>query len=127
MKPTPKSLKNKIDVKRSIHVRMRDIDWKEEVRCFTCSRILHWKNMHAGHFHLRQHDWTTELGGDDRNIQAQCSGCNNYMRGRPQTFALNLVKKYGDSILQELQDRKDTIKKYKISDLEKLLKKYEST
>jgi len=102
------------------------MDWKEDINCFTCPRILPWKESHAGHFHLRQHDWTTEIGGDQRNIQAQCAGCNNYMRGRPQTFALNLIKKYGEGILQELQDEKDTEKKWKISELEVLIEFYKS-
>ena len=82
--------KAKIDSVRSLYIRQRDTDWKGQVKCFTCERILEWKECEAGHFHLRQHDFTSELAGDERNLQVQCSGCNNFMRGRPQLFALNL-------------------------------------
>ena len=123
-KLTNKGLRKKLDKVRSIYIRKREANWKDEIVCFTCPRRMHWKEADAGHFFLRQHDWTTELGGDERNIQAQCSGCNRYMRGRPQTFALNLTKKYGNSILEELQSKKDTPKKWKIPELEALIEKY---
>ena len=117
--------KKKIDTVRSEYVRRKESNWKGQVQCFTCFRIIEWKEADAGHFYLRQHDWTTELGGDERNVQAQCSGCNRYMRGRPQTFALNLVRIYGQGILQKLQNKKDTPKKWKLAELEVLLARYQ--
>ena len=116
--------KGAIDSVRSLYIRQRYADWKWQVHCFTCEKIMDWKEMEAGHFHLRQHDFTSELAGDERNLQVQCSGCNRFMRGRPQLFALNLIKKYGNGILEELQKKKDTSKKWKIAELQALLESY---
>ena len=125
-KDTPKTLRNKIDKIRSEYIRKRDADWRGNAQCFTCDKVMHWKEAQGGHFFIRQHDFTTELGGDERNLQPQCYGCNGMMRGRPQLFAIRLQEKYGDQILKELETKYRTPKKWKMSELEELLEHYRS-
>jgi hypothetical protein len=84
----------------SIHIRLKYADWKENVQCFTCGKTLHWRQSHAGHYHHGVLDY------DELNIHPQCAGCNTYRAGRLDQYALNLIRKYGADVLEELDRRK---------------------
>ncbi len=94
----------------------RDKAWKafsEYIRrrdngvCVTCgARIWNlelgencWQAMQAGHFRHGKFDF------DEMNINCQCVRCNHFLFGNLGTYALYLLKKYGEDALRELQER----------------------
>ena|SRR3990167_8066497 len=113
-KKTYSQLKHEADRVFSIFIRNRD------KRCFTCGAI---QNLQAGHFVSRS--WSALRYAED-NVHAQCSNCNVWRRGNYSVYALNLVKKYGQGILEDLEKRK-VITQLKSKDLEKIIAKYKLT
>ena len=108
----------KLDKVFSIFIRKRD-----KGKCFTCSTQKPWKEMDAGHYKKRQHLGTR---WDERNVNCQDTSCNSFKGGNMDVYAIRLEAKYGYGILQELEELKKKDKKYKTSELEKLIKKYSS-
>ena len=108
----------KLDKVFSIFIRKRD-----KGKCFTCSTQKPWKEMDAGHYKKRQHMGTRF---NEKNVQTQCTACNRFKGGRMDIYAIRLEEKYGYGILQELEELKKKDKKYKTSELEELIKKYET-
>ena len=62
----------------SVFIRMRDSDANGMVKCVTCKRVAHWTTMDAGHFITRAKECTLM---DERNVHAQCKGCNQFQGG----------------------------------------------
>lgn len=87
--------KKELDVVFSRYIRQRD-----NGQCFTCSKRDHWKNMQNGHFVPRQY---LSLRFDERNCNCQCYACNMLYNGQPSLYAVNLKRKYGESIIEELE------------------------
>ena len=87
--------KKELDVVFSRFIRQRD-----DGQCFTCPKKDDWKNMQNGHFVPRQY---LSLRFDERNCNCQCYACNMLYNGQPSIYAINLKKKYGDSIIDELE------------------------
>lgn len=69
-------------------------------KCYTCGREVPFKKMHAGHFieKIGHANIYFEL----RGLKGQCFFCNRKLHGNKAIFALNLIKEYGESILEEL-------------------------
>lgn len=123
MKPKSlRQLKNAIDKARREYIWKRDADWKGFGRCISCNAVGNWLSI--GHFFSRVHDFTTELGGDERNTQLQCGICNGHKRGNPREYAVGLVRKYGESVLTELLKKKQTPKYWGVKKLQELLDFY---
>ena len=120
----PKQLKAKIDTVRKEYVRKRDYDWRGYGKCISCEAVGDF--MDSGHYYSRRHDWTTELGGDERNVNLQCVPCNHYKRGNSQGYALGLTRKHGEGILEELQRKYRTPKYWGLKALQTLLEEYQS-
>ena len=89
---TLSQLKRQLDAVFSKAIRLRASDSDGRVQCFTCDRVLHWKEAHAGHFVSRRYLATRF---DERNVQVQCAGCNTFHAGRTWEFGKNLNKIYG--------------------------------
>lgn len=54
----------------SEYIRKRDADENGMVKCFTCTRFSHWKEMQAGHFVAQSLGlWTVFV---EHNVHAQC-------------------------------------------------------
>lgn len=97
-KRKPKALakwKKELDAVFSKFIRQRD-----DGQCFTCPKKDHWKSMQNGHFVPRQY---LSLRFDERNCNCQCYACNMLYNGQPSLYAVNLKRKYGDSIIEELE------------------------
>jgi 5-methylcytosine-specific restriction endonuclease McrA len=118
-----KKLLKKIDEARRKYIRERD-GKGEYTPCISCGAWT--TNPDVGHYYKRGHDFTTELGGDERNVNLQCVPCNSFKNGNPQGYAAGLVHKYGEGIIKELDQKKKTNKYWKIKELEELLKYYET-
>lgn len=95
---TISQLKKLADEVFSLYIRKRD------GRCFTCGSS---QNLQAGHYIPRD---CLELRYDVRNVNCQCIGCNVFKKGNYTIYALNMMRKYGDNILYDLDE---IVKKYK--------------
>ena len=98
-KKTISKLKKELDAVFSKYIRNKYAK-NGMVKCYTCDHIGEIKKMQNGHFNPRQHLATRY---DERNCRPQCFACNMYYGGNPATFATNLIKEYGEGIVQELE------------------------
>lgn len=113
--PKVSTLARKAWVLMSLRSRLKDADSLGFVACITCGQVKHYKEMHAGHFfHASKQRPVTY---DDRNIHAQCPGCNTYKGGARDDYAVAIVKRYGPHTLQELHELKHQGKELKRADL----------
>lgn len=119
--PLPR-LKRKLWKMFSEYVRKRDASEAGIVKCFTCSRTGHWKEFQAGHYIPQS--LSLALVFDDRNVHPQCGGCNLFRRGNMSVYAVELRKRYGENILEELQSKRKEGFRYTRSDYEELIEKY---
>lgn len=101
----------------SKYVRLRDSDERGYCKCITCGATKHWKEMHAGHFEHNRN----AIFFDERNVNAQCNGCNTYKGGDLGRYALALQEKYGVEIPKELTSKKFTPKKYSKEELKEIV------
>jgi hypothetical protein len=74
----------------SQYIRLVYSDEYGNCKCYTCSEVLSWKHLQAGHYIKRGNlylRWDT-----DRNIRPQCPVCNCHKKGNMAIFAQNLEK-----------------------------------
>ena len=114
-------LLKKIDDARREYIRKRDLDWRDRANCISCFRNFEKGELQAGQFKKRQHDFTTELATEYRNVNLQCERCNGFLRGNESGYALGIVRKYGDNVLEEIYAKFIKDRNYKIGELEKIL------
>jgi hypothetical protein len=85
----------------SEYVRRKDADWRGWVKCYTCYRLGHWKEMQAGHRYHRTLDYSLD------NIKPQCPQCNMSGHGGKSgnlgEYEHNLIKDYGLEWAQNLR------------------------
>lgn len=136
MKRSPlqrKPFKRKKLSEKTLRKRLYDKAWywfalyiktRDRWQCVTCNKDLkdNRRQCHAGHYKHGVLDF------DEQNINAQCSGCNNYKNGNLTAYALYLTRKYGAGILEELEvrasEQRARPKKYTIEELENIIKEY---
>ena len=80
--------------------------------------------MHAGHYISRRHNATLF---DERNVHAQCMNCNLWGYGNMGVYTQKLLEKYGSKIIDDLVKKSRTIKQFTRTELEEIIKKYETT
>lgn len=83
----------------SKYIRLRDADSSGYVRCITCGTRKLWKEVDAGHFQTRA-KYSTRW--DERNVNAQCKGCNMVNGGQQYVHGLAIDKKFGEGTADEL-------------------------
>ena len=71
--------------------------------CCTCPRILPWKRMHAGHYFSRGLAGGSGTYFDERNIHLQCALCNAFEQGNPRAYDEFMLRKYGQTVIDELR------------------------
>jgi len=74
------------------------------VHCYTCTTVKPIKEMQNGHW-IPRNNLATRFSED--NCRPQCVGCNMFNKGRPDVFAVNLIKEGIDIV--ELQKTKYAI------------------
>ena len=103
---TQAQLKRDLDNVFSKYIRQKYADKHTGlVKCFTCSTVKHWKEMQNGHWIARNYLATRF---HENNCRVQCSGCNMFQKGRPDVFAVNLLKEGIDIVLLEESKHKET-------------------
>jgi hypothetical protein len=120
-KPTQAKLKKKLWKLFSEYIRTKEQKDGYNI-CFTCGVKKEWKMMHAGHYIRASAGLATYF--DEQNVHPQCYACNIWRDGNSDMYALKLIEKYGEDILNELNRRKQKI--IKDFPFEELIKKYES-
>lgn len=92
------------------NARLRDTDENGRGRCISCWKLCDWEWLAGGHRYSRRF---TTICLDKENINAQCHNCNwatwpkgNYKEKLivNEEYDRNLVKKYGEWVLQKLKD-----------------------
>jgi hypothetical protein len=111
----------KVDAAFSVFVRKNYADEHGNVKCFTCEKIMPWKESQAGHWIKRGH---ASVRWDERNVKPQCPRCNLWLNGAQDAFAVALLNEYGPDTLEELMRLKHTAKRWRIPELRELLEQY---
>jgi len=97
----PKTLskyKKELDAVFSRYIRYRD-----KGQCFTCPKKDEPKRMQNGHFVPRQY---LSVRFDERNCNCQCYVCNMLYGGQGATYAIRLADKYGQEVVEELEQQR---------------------
>lgn len=110
------SLKKKVWGLFSLYIKNRD-SWT----CFTCDKTDKSRNMHGGHFISRRYNATLF---DERNVHAQCAGCNMFRNGELHIYTQKLIRLYGPEWLDQLIEDSKVIKKFTRQELLSLCDKY---
>ena len=105
----------------SSYVRLRDATattgTKEEAVCCTCGKRFPIIQMDAGHYSQAPHEATRF---DERNVHAQCKGCNGFRQGEQVLYKDFLIKKYGKEVEKEIWNKRNELKRWTRSELDEL-------
>ena len=85
----------------SEYSRRKNADWQGYATCCSCGVTKKWQELDAGHYHPRTDGLSTFF--EDKNVHAQCRGCNSFRHGNLARYAIFLIGKYGQGILEELE------------------------
>lgn len=118
---TLSKLKKDLDKWFSLYIRLRYASVDGITKCYTCDKIAHYKQMHAGHFMSRRHHATR---WNEQNVQVQCPGCNLFKQGEQYTFGKLLDIRVGDGTSEELQELSRTTVKYMRHEYDDMIKFY---
>ncbi len=112
-------LKKELWLYFSRYIRQRD-----DGTCISCGKKDFWRKMDAGHYIPKTAGLS--LYFDERNVNCQCTYCNRWMHGNLSRYAIALRKKYGESILEELDRERVKIKRFSSKEYISLIEKYKS-
>ena len=107
----------------SKYIRLRDADSSGYVRCITCGTRKYWKEVDAGHFQTRA-KYSTRW--DERNVNAQCKGCNLVNGGQQYVHGLAIDKKFGEGTADELVILSNQIVKLSTREILDLAEEYKN-
>jgi hypothetical protein len=110
----------------SKYIRQRNADESGMVSCISCGTVKHWKEIDAGHYIAKS--LSLALRFDERNVHPQCVACNKWRHGNPSQYALALIRRYGENILEELDRDRRSGEGFKIyeSGYRELFEKYKA-
>jgi hypothetical protein len=114
-----KTAKNRAWDAFSLWVRLSNADINGMVKCFTCDKVAHYKEMDAGHFIHRD-----ALDFNEYNVNVQCTSCNRYLSGNGVEYAVRMMRLYGVEVVEELMRLKNIPISYGIGELLEIEKKY---
>lgn len=112
----------KLDKVFSLFIRKRDTE-NGYGKCCSCSRVVPYESMDAGHFINRRFQATRWR---EDNVHAQCRACNRFQEGNPAGYALFMLDKYGKAHIEYLQALSQETAKFTLSELDLLIKDYQS-
>lgn len=107
-------------------VKIKAADENGMVKCVTCGKIDHWKEMDGGHWIPRTY---TIHKITEENIHPQCRRCNRFRSGEGSAYTLFMIDTYGREFVDEMERTKRDIKKWTRPEIEeklKSLREYES-
>lgn len=105
---TQAQLKKELDRVFSIYVRQKYADENGNVACYTCGKVMHWKQIQAGHFVSRQYLATR---WNEDNVKPQCVGDNIFGNGKPLDFEEHLKEELGEEYVEEMKKSRHQVLK----------------
>lgn len=120
--PKLSTLKKKADSVYSEWVRRKDAV-NDMVKCVSCGKVHHWKEMDAGHY-FKRHKLGTRFHDD--NVHPQCKACNIFKDGNYPDYADFMFRKYGQYFMDNLKQIADAPKKYTASDYLEMIEDFKS-
>ena len=99
-------------------IRRRDSDWRGMVACVTCGIIKDYKQQQAGHFIPGRRN---SILFHERNVHAQCYGCNVMKQGNTVKYFRFMQKRYGDEVIEELEHLNTIDKQFTPQELKDLI------
>lgn len=107
MKPQPKKkkpslakLKGQLDTLFSRYIRLKHADFMGNCTCYTCGRVMPWKDIQCGHLFSRGRLATRF---DPDNCRPQCFGCNCMQKGNYQEYFPRIIDEIGLDALHRLE------------------------
>lgn len=96
-------LKKDLDKVFNAFIRKRDMDDYHlgYFPCISCHQPKPLTQMHAGHFYAGTF---TATRWDERNVNGQCAGCNTFKHGNLLEYRKGMLAKYGQRVLDELEE-----------------------
>lgn len=121
-----KTVKNELDRVFSLYIRRRDTTEQNGERfgvCISCKKHIKYEQGDAGHFINRRH---LSLRWNEKNTNFQCRNCNRFDEGNNIGYIAGMINRYGQSIIMELQLKKNSISKLNTWELEQLIIHYKN-
>ena len=78
-------------------VRRKDADFAGYVTCYTCPKVMQWREAHCGHH------WHGKLDLDERNLRVQGACCNTYRHGNLNVYTRRLIQENGLEWYEQLE------------------------
>jgi hypothetical protein len=106
----------------SEYVRRKDADEGGTVSCYTCEKLMFWRDSQAGH----------AIGGrtnavlfDASIVRVQCVSCNVFQGGNYPIFTTKLIKEKGMDWWEEKLANARKVVKHTRADLEEMISEYQ--
>jgi hypothetical protein len=122
-KPTLRGLKSKAWKTFSEWIRRKDADAGGTVTCYTCGKLMYWKEAHAGHALPGRHN---AVLFDPEIVRVQCPVDNIWKGGNYPVFTAKLIRENGLEWFESKLEGARRVVKYTRSDLEDLIASYKS-
>jgi hypothetical protein len=116
--PTLRSLKARCWKLFSEWIRRKDADAGGTENCYTCGKLAHWKELHAGHALPGR---TNAVLFDPDIVRPQCPVCNIWKGGNYPIFTTKLIKENGMAWWESKLEGARAVVKYTRSDLEEMI------
>jgi len=114
-------LKKDLDKVFNKFIRERDLNPDLTFDCISCGENKPIGLMHAGHFYASTF---TAVRWHEQNVNGQCVGCNTFKHGNLLEYRKGMIKKYGQGVVDRLEEiHNETVKLDRFT-LEFMIDKY---
>lgn len=115
-------LTKKLDRIFSVFVRLTGANSNHLTACFTCDKVLHWREIQCGHFQSRRF-YSTRF--HELNCKPQCYACNIGLSGNQYVFGVNLDKLHGKGTADSMVRKSREVKKFTSQEMMEMITYYE--
>jgi hypothetical protein len=116
-------LTKKLDRIFSVYIRLSGTKEGGNCKCFTCDKVMHWREIQCGHFQSRRF-YSTRF--HVLNCKPQCYGCNIGLSGNQYIFGVNLDKLHGEGTANLMVRESRAVKKFTSQEMMELIGLYEN-
>lgn len=82
------------------YIRLRDCKGQPGTHCISCGKWTELERLHAGHY---VHGKRVVTRFDERNVNAECAGCNTFDSNHLISYRINLVNKIGEDGVKDIE------------------------